>query len=317
MKESFKWMYMVSLGFNMWQEMDVDRYGIHAQKGWTDDTHASEQLRFDEDYWNELLAQLKAAGCNSILLDLGEGVKYESHPEIACRGAWSKEKIASELSRLRAQGIEVYPKLNFSAGHDYWLGDYAKMLSTDIYYGVVGDLISEVAELFGKPELFHLGMDEENAANQATYNYMVVRQGEQWWYDFNKMTSAVLKAGSRPWIWSDYAWDNEELFFKNMSKDVVQSNWYYGNFEKPSAGTELYEKLEARGYDQIPTGSNWAFPDNFSKTADYCIGRVSKEHLLGLLQTPWFPTLRKVKPKHDGAVEDMALAIRQHGSEPR
>ena len=64
---------------------------------------------------------------------------------------------------LRALGIEPLPKLNFSTCHDAWLGPYSRMVSTPAYYDVCRDLIDEVAELFGGPRFFHLGMDEETA----------------------------------------------------------------------------------------------------------------------------------------------------------
>ena len=213
MSKPLKWIYLAHLGYNMWLEPEVDRFGIHGQQGWSEHIAASSHLRFEEDYWQELTVQLKDAGCNTILLDLGEGLCYESHPELAVEGSWSKEKLSRELSRLRSQGFEVLPKLNFSAAHDLWLGEYARMLSTSAYYRVVEDLIREVAELFDTPSLFHLGMDEENAENQTCNNYAVIRQGEQWWYDLQKMVKAVEGAGCRPWIWSDYAWSNDCLLY--------------------------------------------------------------------------------------------------------
>ena len=308
-----RWTYLAHLGFNMWLEPPIDSLGIHGQKGWNDYVDTSYKLRFDEDYWKEMTLQLKEAGCNTILLDLGEGVRYESHPELAVEGSLSKEKLSAELNRLRNEGFEVIPKLNFSASHDIWLGEYARMLSTSVYYRVVEDLIREVAELFESPKLFHLGMDEETAKNQHSNNYAVIRQGEQWWYDFGKMVSAVEHAGCRPWIWSDYAWGNEESFFANMSTEVVQSNWYYGDFDpsKSALGMiDLYDKLEAHGFDQIPTGSNWSVPDNFSRTVNYGVSHIAPERLLGFMQTPWYPTIYREKSRHDQAIADVAAARR-------
>ena len=115
MSKPLKWIYLAHLGYNMWLEPEVDRFGIHGQQGWSEHIAASGHLRFEEDYWQELTVQLKDAGCNTILLDLGEGLCYESHPELAVEGSWSKEKLSRELSRLRSQGFEVLPKLNFSA----------------------------------------------------------------------------------------------------------------------------------------------------------------------------------------------------------
>ena len=37
-------------------------------------------------------------------------------------------------------------------------------------------------------------------------------------------------AGSRAWVWSDYAWVNPDDFYCKMPKSVVQSNWYYKSY---------------------------------------------------------------------------------------
>ncbi|MBQ1229154.1 MAG: uracil permease, partial [Firmicutes bacterium] len=42
-----------------------------------------------------------------------------------------------------AMGITIIPKLNFSTNHDVWLGEYSRMVSTSIYYGVCRDLIND------------------------------------------------------------------------------------------------------------------------------------------------------------------------------
>lgn len=316
MKKNIGWYYLVQLGNNMWVEPLVDSKGIHGKDvraSWSPYANAVSYMRFEEDYWKELTLRLKDAGCTAIVLDIGEGVRFDSHPELALEDSWSKQKLSDEISRLRSMGFEVLPKLNFSAGHDLWLGEYSRMLSTSIYYKVTNELITETAELFDNPRLFHLGMDEEDAGHQQQYNYVVVRQGEQWWYDFNKLVAASEAAGCRPWVWSDYAWRHEELFFKNMSKEIVQSNWYYEDFrqEEPHLTyTTLYDKLEAAGYDQIPTGSTWSIPDNLQRTVEYCGQRIAPERLLGYMQTPWYPTLRACSKAHDSAIADLANAVK-------
>ena len=76
------------------------------------------------------------AGMNMLVIDLGDGIRYESHPEIAVQGAWPPARLREELARLRALGLEPIPKLNFSTAHDAWLHDYSRMVSTPAYYKV-------------------------------------------------------------------------------------------------------------------------------------------------------------------------------------
>ena len=166
------WAYLLHLSYNMWSDRDVPERREHYS--------AKPYLRLDISLWNDILRRMADVGMNMVLIDLGDGVKYESHPEIAVRDAWTVNRLKDELSKIREMGLEPIPKLNFSACHDAWLGPYSRCVSTDTYYEVCRDLISEVIEIFDKPRFFHLGMDEETARHQRYYNYVMVRQYDLW-----------------------------------------------------------------------------------------------------------------------------------------
>ena len=143
------WAFMVHLGCNCWADHKVDHWG--SSTGLKAESHSPEDfMRFDEEEWQFLTSRVAALGGNMILLDLAEGLQYESHPELSARGAWSKERLDAEKRRLAEKGIELIPKLNFSTGHDTWLKEYHRMVSTPDYYRVCSDLIAEVFELFRK-----------------------------------------------------------------------------------------------------------------------------------------------------------------------
>ena len=140
--------------------------------------------------------------------------------------------MKAEKARLAALGIDLVPKLNFSTAHDLWLGEYHRMVSTDIYYRVCSDLIAEVIDIFDNPPLFHLGYDEETWQHQHWYEYAVIRAHDLWWRDFLWFVEQVESRGSRPWIWSDKIWTHTSEFMARMPPSVIQSNWYYGaNFD--------------------------------------------------------------------------------------
>jgi len=299
------WAYLLHLSYNMWADREIPGE-------WEYYISAKPYLRVDISLWNDILKKMAEAGMNMVVIDLGDAVKYESHPEIAVRDAWTISRLKDELSRIREIGLEPIPKLNFSAGHDTWLGPYSRYVSTDTYYEVCRDLISEVIEIFDKPRFFHLGMDEETAHHQRYYNYVVVRQYDLWWHDFYFLIEHVEKGGSRPWIWSDYLWEHPEDFFENMPKSVLQSNWYYGSeFSKKKASVKAYLDLEEHGYDQIPTGSNCAAPENFQKTVNFCRRHIALERLLGFLQTSWMPTLEVFRQRHMQAIDLVDQAIKK------
>ena len=149
--------YLIHLSDNMWAQPKLVLPG---------DEEKQLHLNCDDTVWRRVIDFLPGQGYNAVVIDVGDGVRYETHPEISVAGAWSKDKLKAELDYIRSKGMKVIPKLNFSAGHDGWLGKYAMMIATPEYYKVCKDLILEVAELFGTPELFHLGMDEETYGNQ-------------------------------------------------------------------------------------------------------------------------------------------------------
>ncbi len=272
-------------------------------------------LTFDDSVWDILLKEMAAAGMNMVVINVGDGIQYESHPEISVKNAWTHEKVKSELAKCRKLGLEPIPKMNFSTTHDLWLGKYARMVSTDIYYEVCRNLISEVCALFDYPRFFHLGMDEETANHQRRLNYVVLRQNDLWWGDLYFLIGEVEKNGVRPWIWSDYAWNHPEMFFKKMPKSVLQSNWYYGsNFdlntlsERARIYVKLYNDLEEHGYDQIPTGSNHSNDQNFGLTVDYCKNVIDPSRLQGFMTAPWRPTLPPCLDYHKEAITQVSRA---------
>lgn len=285
--------------------------------------HYWQTLTFDELLWNTLLKNMASAGMNMVVICIGDAIRYESHPEISIKDAWSHDKLKSELAKCREMGLEPIPKLNFSATHDLWLGEYSRMVSTNKYYDVCRDIIDEVCYLFDYPRFFHLGMDEETANHQKRHNHVVLRQNDLWWGDFYFYVGELEKNGVRPWVWSDYGWHHPEIFFKKMPKSVLQSNWYYGarfDWEKErqddskigwATYVKWYDELEKHGYDQIPTGSNHSNDINFEATVDYCKKVIDPTRLTGFMTAPWRVVLPPCADQHKEAIAQVGRAIKK------
>lgn len=275
------WSLLLHLGQNMWGDAP------------TAYTPPVDYMTWDDSFWKEVTEQASKSGLNMIVIDLGEAIKYDSHPELATKNAWSVEKLREDLARMRSLGLEPIPKLNFSTCHDLWLGEYARMVSTPKYYEVCADLIKEVNEIFDHPRFFHLGYDEETYWHQETYDYIVIRQGELWKHDFLFFINECEKNQVRPWIWADYYWHHKD-FFDWAPKSIVMSNWYYSadfdlntKDEDNANYLQTFIDLDKAGYDQIPTGSNWSCDENFPLLVDFCKKNLSPERTLGYLQTNW------------------------------
>lgn len=321
--KDYIWANLLHLSFNMWHD-SVPLELRDENYAWSTSDEAYKWalgyrpfLTFDEPSWNTLLQEMSDIGVNMVVIDLGDAVQYECHPEIAVRDAWTIDKLRSELAKMRKLGLEPIPKLNFSAIHDVWLKDYARMVSTKKYYEVCGNLISEVIEIFNYPRFFHLGMDEEGF-DLPGRDYGVVRKNHLWWGDLYFFISQVEKKGVRSWIWADYGWDHPEEFFNKMPNSVVQSNWYYGaSFElnklsdRSKTMVNFYQDLQTHGYDQIPTGSNHSNDTNFESTVEYCKKVINPSNLLGFMQTPWRPTLAPCMDRHQKAVKQLGRAIKK------
>lgn len=295
MDKKFYWGYMINISYHMWGDESTVSTGWYLPKNSYKETND-----VDVEVWDETVKYLADHKFNLLLIDVGDGIKYESHPEISAPDAWDKDFLKKKLDEIRACGITPVPKLNFSTGHDTWLKKYRRMISTPEYYKVCADLIKEVCEAFGYPELFHIGFDEEEVDNQVGFEMRIERGEALWFHDLNFIAGECAKHGARPWMWSDYIWGHKDSFLKNVSKDILQSNWYYNPFrdDLPSSPHPLrtwidaYEVLDKNGFDQIPTCSCWVNNTNIRQTMGYCKDKLSEEHLNGILVAPWLHTIR-------------------------
>ncbi len=253
------YMFKMYLGDNIADDSST-RETIQGQKFYT-------KLNTEKSAWKEIAQKAVELGFKSVLIELADGVKYKSHPEIAVEGAWEVVELKEELQYLRDIGLTPLPKLNFSTAHDAWLGVYSRMVSTKEYYEAVRELIFEVVDIFDKPEMMHIGLEDEGKHAQVRYDYVCYRQYALYWHDYKFLLDTVRECGVRPWVSVDPYIVNKEKFLENTDKDVVVSPLYEGNFftngiaVAPDVSTEKGKRLRAftelpeLGYDIIPTSS--------------------------------------------------------------
>lgn len=294
MTKEMIWSYLLHLGNNMWGDFGPGDGGECLK---------TKAVQCDRTAWDKIVDYLhEKKCCNTILIDVGDGVEYESHPEINAPGCRTKKELADDIARMRSLGFKVYPKLNFSAAHDKWMGIYSRMLSTPAYYAFCKDVIDEISELFGKPELFHLGLDEECFSTQENSHMCIIRGFDMYWHDAHYLFKLVEANSARPWMWADHVWHNPksmDAFINKASKDVLYSNWYYGNWEHTNGflydSMKGYEVLEAHGFDQLPCGGTATMApeychDNMKLTVENCSRIVAPERLCGFMMTSWSRT---------------------------
>ena len=231
------------------------------------------QLQFDGQMWDWLLEEAPKQGFNYILLDVGDGIQFHSHPEISVSDAWSHRRVHKELARCREKGLTVIPKLNFSSFHCNWLKQYARMISSDIYYRVAADLIREVYEVFEHPAYIHLGMDEEDINMAKRREYAICRHGNLYWHDLRYLCDCVADTGAKAAIWYDAAFVNPEEYRKRFDVDeVLLCPWYYWGL-KPETFTKMedfpwrgqFDHLNLRVIEDLPRLKNFR-----EQGIDYC-----------------------------------------------
>ena len=88
MNNNLMWGYLAHLGYNMWADMD----STDILEGTGSYDIATDYLQFERETWNKVVDRLAKGGCNTIILDIGEGIVLESHPEIAIKGSWTKKR---------------------------------------------------------------------------------------------------------------------------------------------------------------------------------------------------------------------------------
>ena len=64
---------LLHLSYNMWGDWANPKNGPQWQ--------CQPYLRFDEKVWNDLLDAMHKRGMNMVVIDVGDGIEYASHPE--------------------------------------------------------------------------------------------------------------------------------------------------------------------------------------------------------------------------------------------
>ncbi len=309
------WALFVNLSFNMWLPKN-------------------DGIVFDDGFWSYLIKRASQSGVNTIVLDVGDGVKFDSHPEISLPDAWDRKRVSQEIKRCSDLGIKLIPKLNFSTAHCHWLGEYHRMTSSKVYYDMCRDIITELYDIFESPEYIHIGMDEEVIEFASMSEYVVFRQGELLMHDIKYLIECVKNTGAKPMMWADAFLDHTDDFIKHIKpSDAILFPWYYLSFkkenytavdilpdaeERKNAGIYYVEdlpdkvnfrnkipKLMELGYSVLPCGSNWWHSDtNLSELVEYFNkNAIDNNQVYGYMTAPWKKTLPEFKDIFDEALD--------------
>lgn len=274
---------LLHMSYNQWRETPSKEvvYGY------------SDKLRFDKPVFDEAVALMARQKMNMVILDVGDAVRYRSHPEIAVKGALTTRQLRSLLDECRNLGLEPIPKLNLATTHDAWLKEYGRMVGTEQYYEVCEDLIAELVELFDSPRFFHIGMDEETIehCHGLQQDHIILRTGKAWLDAVKRFDMIVRSHGPRTWMWGDPLWPTQEGPRPAIPKRILLSDWNYGKHKTFPTST-LIEKL---GYDNIPAAANWTVDENAALLARFAADKLNPKTTPGMMMTVWNPTVKSCR----------------------
>ena len=100
------WVYYIELSRHMWADETAKKDYFYLPKGSVGDLYDyNEENQVDVETWDEIIAYLAKTKFNTAVIDLGDQIAWESHPEICAPGAWTKEFFKTKLDEIRALGI--------------------------------------------------------------------------------------------------------------------------------------------------------------------------------------------------------------------
>lgn len=251
-----------------------------------------DHLRFDRELWERILEECVKYEIDTIFLDIGAGIRFKSYPELAIKGCWEAEEMAAEVQRVKKMGIRLLPKLNFSAAHDPWAGEFGRSkISTPEYYTMCKALINEMYEIFDSPEYIHLGLDEESPDFVDTGRYF--RKKEVALKDYKYLCDCVKELGATPCMWNCPFLYYKEDAYDYFDTDVLITSYHYYTYKKEE-WTKLSEQPQiVQDYYNGEFKQKWIYQMYLEKYGDVPMEYVEQDPVVEMSIT-----LREELVKH-------------------
>ena len=247
----------------------------------------------DVNLFYKLVDQAAQNGVNTILVFVGDAYCYESHPEISCENAWTKEELKSAVKHIKELGMMAVPMLNFSAASNVWMGKYRLNMGSDAYLRVCDDLTKELYGVFDAPEFFHIGMNCEAASIQNKFKNSITRSADLLAKHTLHHLDTVRSLGAKPWMFSDLYLLSPDIFKATIEKDVLLSQGFIGSLKKiigrpTQPETLAMLELVELGYDYVPTFCNFHSVPQDTVMGDFVINHLGAKRIKGILQLSVF-----------------------------
>ena len=254
---------------------------------------------------------------NYVVVEPWGTFRSERHPWYG----WPESPLTkAEVRRLvgiaKAEGVTLIPQLN-CFGHaasarmvvgkhatlDFGrerqtlfepLGGWNWCLSNPAAREVLGELVEELYEAFGRPGYFHIGCDEAQppscaACCSGNYRGLVADH-------VRAMVKKVLALGARPMMWHDMLLEKDDarwpkpiraygsketaMLVDVLPREVVICDWYY-NEPLPKVGFPSLDYFQGKGFPVI------SCPRDDVEGIAWQAAAVREKRLWGILGTTW------------------------------
>jgi len=234
-----------------------------------------------------ILEAMQKNGLNTIVVDIADGVIYESHPELQRHYSVPIGQLARFAGAAHDHGIDFVPKLNFAKSgrnlHDMWMKPHWSqrnfLRGRNEYWRVAGELIDELVSVCSPQHYFHIGMDEDH-----------LRSVNQFVDAIQILTDKISAHNLRPVMWNDTCYENRNVIAQvhadkcraaepRIPKSVIQVLWDYDLVHHG-----IIERLAREEFDV------WVAPGRDSGMIQQWKDLLSSEggpHGQGLLMSNW------------------------------
>lgn len=280
------------------------RWG-HPNDAWID-------VEFFNDYVFRTMARQKL---NKLVFIIGEGMAFDSHPELRAPQAWSKDELKALIDFAEDSYIEVIPLVTV-LGHANWFTIRHPELKEPGHdpniacvrlpetNQLIADVFDEVIDLF-RPKTFHIGMDEcwwrtlslpdEERCPRCTGHWAdIVAEQATFFRDY------LAERGIRAMMWGDMLLPEHNggapyhtaQALDRIPEDMIIANWSW------SLAPDSSKRFRNAGLEVVQSNSRG-------------VSRDQEPYLVGNMQGIWSKTSWLTDSYYKGSVNYSYLSLPQ------